>query len=192
MPLLLLLAFAPARAAPEPDDAAAFDAWLNHHPVTQLEDFLAERKLNGIVPTRSLLRTATDWRRCKAPQFEIPPKSHWPVMREVVALVAELKKREILKEVDGASAYRNPALNACANGAPRSAHTVSWALDLTAEGPSIDVTKLCAFWRDEGRKWNMGLSRYPSGRIHLDVSGWRTWGADHTYRTSFCLAQRKD
>lgn len=176
-----------ACAAPEPDDAQAFDEWLRTHPVKELEDYLAAERLNGVLPTRHLLRTATDWEKCGGPRFEIPPRDQWPVMRQVVSLVAELKKRGIVKDVEGASAYRNPRLNACAHGAPRSAHTKSFAIDITAEPGQVDVGRLCRFWRDEGQAWRMGMSRYPSGRIHLDVSGWRTWGADHTRRTSFCL-----
>jgi hypothetical protein len=176
-----------AACAAEPDDAKEFDAWLREHPVGELEAYLHEHHVSGIMPTRSLLRTATDWRKCGGPQFEVPPKDRWPVMRQVLDLVAELKRRGILKNVEGASAYRNPELNKCANGAPRSAHTKSFALDITADEGQVDVAKLCDFWRNEGKAWQMGLSRYPSGRIHLDVTGWRTWGADHTRHTSFCL-----
>ena len=185
-PLLLLIATCGVAHA-EPDDGQAFEAWIKTHPVGDLEAFLAQDKLTGVVPTRDLLRTATDWRQCGGPQFELPPRDHWPAVKKVVALVAELKKREIVKQVEGASAYRNAQLNACAHGAPRSAHALSYALDITADPGQVDVQRLCRFWRDEGQAWKMGLSRYPSGRIHIDVSGWRTWGADHTRKTSFCL-----
>ena len=40
--------------------------------------------------------------------------------------------------------------------------------------------KVHSFWRAQGKGWNMGLSRYPSGRIHVDRTGWRTWGEDYT------------
>ncbi|MBC5763962.1 D-Ala-D-Ala carboxypeptidase family metallohydrolase [Ramlibacter albus] len=184
--LASLLCLAAACAA-EPDDQKEFDAWMREHPVGELEAYLHENHVSGILPTRSLLRTATDWKKCGAQQFEVPPKDRWPVMRQVLDLVAELKKRGILKDVEGASGYRNPELNKCANGAPRSAHTKSFAIDITADPGQVDVEKLCNFWRNEGKAWQMGMSRYPSGRIHLDVSGWRTWGADHTSKTSFCL-----
>lgn len=183
---LLACACAFGRAAAA-DDAQDFDAWIQAHPVGELESFLAQDQLNGVVPTRDLLRTATDWQRCGGPRFELPPRDHWPALKQVLRLVAELKKRGILRDVEGASAYRNARLNACAHGAPRSAHTLSYALDITADPDQVDVPRLCRFWRDEGQRWKMGLSRYPSGRIHLDASGWRTWGADHTRRTSFCL-----
>ena len=170
------------------DDAGDFDAWLKDHSVKELEDYLHENNLAGVLPTRQLLRTATDWRKCGGPQFEIPPRDRWPVVLHVLDLLAELKALRIVGDVQGASAYRNPVLNACANGAPRSAHTMSFAVDITSDA-GVDVDRLCRFWRDEGKAWQMGLSRYPSGRIHLDVSGWRTWGADHTHKTSLCATQ---
>jgi hypothetical protein len=184
-----LLCLLGGACAAQEDDAKEFDAWLhaNSNAAKALEEYLHENHLAGVLPTRQLLRTATDWRRCNAPRFEIPPRDRWPVMRQVLDLLAELKKRGIVKDVEGASAYRNPQLNACAHGAPRSAHTKSFALDITADPAQVDVARLCRFWRDEGKPWGMGLSRYPSGRIHLDVSGWRTWGADHTRKTSLCV-----
>jgi len=45
---------------------------------------------------------------------------------------------------------------------------------------------LCGFWSEHGRSWNMGLGRYPSGRIHVDTSGYRTWGADDTGKYAYC------
>jgi hypothetical protein len=184
---LLLLMAACGLARAEPDDSQEFEAWIKTHPVGELEAFLAQDKLSGVVPTRDLLRTATDWQRCGGPRFEMPPRDHWPAVKKVIAMVATLKKLGIVKDVEGASAYRNAQLNACAHGAPRSAHTLSYALDITADPGQVDVGRLCRFWRDQGKQWNMGLSRYPSGRIHLDASGWRTWGEDHTRKTSFCL-----
>lgn len=189
--LLLLLAALPAAAAPEEDDGPLFDAWIKTHSVAEFEDDLAASGLNGVVPTRQLLRTATDWKRCGAERFEIPPRAQWPAVKRVLRLVAELKKRKVLEDFEGASGYRNPALNRCAGGARSSAHTRSFALDIIPRhAGGADEQRLCAFWRQEGRAWNMGLSKYPSGRIHLDVSGWRSWGADHTRATSFCAQPR--
>jgi hypothetical protein len=33
----------------------------------------------------------------------------------------------------------------------------------------------------------MGVSRYPSGRVHIDRHGYRTWGATHKRASSYCL-----
>ncbi len=185
--LLLSLAALPAAGAAEEDDGPLFDAWIKTHSVADFEEELAKSELNGVVPTRQLLRTATDWKRCGAERFEIPPRAQWPEVKKVLQLVAELKKRKVLEDFEGASGYRNPALNRCAAGAPRSSHTRTFALDIIPRGDGgADEQRLCAFWRKEGQAWNMGMSKYPSGRIHLDTSGWRSWGADHTSATSFC------
>jgi len=50
------------------------------------------------------------------------------------------------------------------------------------------MQKLCGFWQEEGRAWNLGLMRYPSGRIHIDTVGYRTWGADHSGKSTACIA----
>jgi hypothetical protein len=193
--LLFFLAAAalPAAAAVEEDDGPLWDAWLKAHAesVAAFEDDLAKSELNGVVPTRQLLRTATDWKKCEQPRFEIPPRAQWPDVKRVLRLVAELKKRKILVEFEGASGYRNPKLNRCAGGAKGSSHTRSFALDIIPRGAAgADEERLCAFWRTEGQDWDMGLSKYPSGRIHMDTSGWRTWGGDHTRRSAFCAARR--
>ena len=77
-------------------------------------------------------------------------------------------------------------LAACAGGAARSAHMRSFALDFTPMDESDITQKLCDFWRAEGKNWNMGLSRYPSGRIHIDTAGFRTWGVNKNGATPTC------
>lgn len=186
---LACLACAPhARAATIPDDEAAFNEWAKHRQLAlgRFEKFLEDSRVRGLVPTRHLLRTATDWRKCGGPQFELPPLSHWPDIKQVLLLVAELKERRILEEFEAVSNYRNPVLNKCANGAPKSSHTRSFALDILPLNGRVDEQGLCTFWRTRGKAWDMGLSKYPSGRIHLDVSGYRTWGATHGRDSAFC------
>ncbi|HEY8356726.1 MAG TPA: D-Ala-D-Ala carboxypeptidase family metallohydrolase, partial [Ramlibacter sp.] len=121
---------------------------------------------------------------CKAPPFQLPPQQHWQEAGRVLALLKELRRTEVLGPFAVMSAYRDPALNACAGGARRSSH-MRFAVDFVPLSP-WDDQKLCAFWRGEGRRWDMGLSRYPSGRIHIDRAGWRSWGASHGGATSFC------
>jgi hypothetical protein len=43
----------------------------------------------------------------------------------------------------------------------------------------------------QGKDWNMGFSRYPSGRIHIDTAGYRTWGYDHTGKSAVCTPPEK-
>lgn len=170
------------------EDDEAFAQWLKTHNVGDFEAYLAQSGLNGVVPTRHLVRTATDSLRCGGPRFEIPPREKWPEVKLVLLLVRELRRRDILGEFEAVSNYRNPKLNACAGGARRSSHTRTFAMDILPVKGGVDERRLCEFWRKEGRSWQMGLSKYPSGRIHLDTSGWRTWGSSHKKDSAFCLA----
>jgi hypothetical protein len=180
-----LLGFASSAAMANEHEAALYAEWARTAPVAEFEQYLREANLGNVIPTQQLARTASDWKRCAGPRFELPPKHLWPEVRKVVGLVAELKKRGIFQEVEAVSNYRNPKLNACAGGAKHSAHTSSFAVDIVP-GATVNAFKLCNFWRTQGKTWKMGLSRYPSGRIHLDTSGYRTWGASHGKASSVC------
>lgn len=182
--LLLITTFALAAAAPAlAEDHTPLDKVKN---AAEFSAYLAKQGLAQVMPLPQLLRTATDWKRCAGPQFEVPPRERWEEVSKVLSLVAELKRQGILHAFEGASNYRNPKLNRCAGGAGGSAHTRMFAVDIVPKANGVDEKRLCQFWRTEGRKWNMGLSRYPSGRIHLDTMNWRTWGAGHTSKTAFC------
>ena len=174
-------------APPQASPRAPAPADANRPPISiDFENYLEQAGLHKLVPVSQLYRTASDWQRCGGPQYEVPPRAHWPEVKEVLALLAELKRRKIVGNVEVASAYRNPRLNACAGGAPRSSHTRSFAIDIVGPPGQVNEQALCAFWRTDGKSWAMGLSRYPSGRIHIDTSGWRTWGADHSRKTAIC------
>jgi hypothetical protein len=191
--IALLLLTVATRAVPAViDDEAAFRRWAKANPeVGNFEKYLAGAQLGGVIPTRQLVRTASDWERCLGPQFDIPPPEQWPDVAQVLRLVVELKRRKILREFEVASGYRKPPLNQCAKGAKKSSHAVSFAIDILPVGrDGVDELALCGFWVAEGQHWLMGLSKYPSGRIHLDTSGWRTWGADHSRGSAFCAVPR--
>lgn len=184
--LLLMLPCLQAWAA-EARDEPLFRQWrAQHEPKVQaFEAFLGREQLSNVVELQQLLRTASDWQRCQAEPFEVPPPSNWPDVRTTLRLVRELRQRQLLPSFDVHSAYRNPALNECAHGAAQSAHKTHFALDIATTGdPSVWLAGLCRFWRDEGRLWQMGLSRYASGRIHIDTKRYRTWG--NTGRTPLC------
>jgi uncharacterized protein YcbK (DUF882 family) len=138
------------------------------------------------VPTYQLLRSASMWKECRAEPFELPPPEHWKQVRDLLILLRELKNEGVLPEIEVVSAYRDPRLNRCAGGAPGSSHQ-QFAVDI-APVSEEHGQRLCRFWRDQGRAWEMGVSRYPSGRIHIDRSGYRTWGASHKRGSSYCLA----
>lgn len=154
--------------------------------VQAFEAFLHSEKLGDVIPLAQLLRTASDWQRCNAEPFEVPPPSNWPDAGATLRLVAELKRRQLLPPFEVHSAYRNPALNECAQGAAHSAHKTHFALDIVTVGDqSAWMAELCRFWRTEGQPWNMGLSRYASGRIHIDTKRYRTWG--NIGKTPLCV-----
>lgn len=183
--LLACAARVPARA--EERDETMFKGWVRTANSGRFEKFLHSAGLDKVLPLHQLLRTASDWSKCGGPPFEIPPERQWPDVNNVLLLVKELKRRRLLAEFEAVSSYRNPSLNSCAGGAPNSAHARQFAIDLTLPAGKGDGPLLCEFWKAEGQSWNMGLSKYPSGRIHLDTAGYRTWGASHKHGTSFCV-----
>ena len=189
----VLLCTGCAHAEGDDRDIVMFHQWLPGHrgEVAAFEAYLVKQQLADVVPIYQLLRSASFWRECKAEPFEVPPASQWAQAGEVLLLLKELRAIGVLGPFSVVSAYRDEELNRCSGGSKRSSH-MRFAVDILPLGPTDDQ-KLCEFWRDQGSRWEMGLSRYPSGRIHLDRTGWRTWGADYTLRSSFCtqLAQKR-
>lgn len=166
--------FALWRAA-QPEATHAFEQHLQGQGVAQ------------VLPLHQLLRSASSWEACGAEPFAMPPQAQWPAVVSVLRLLQALRAAGVVgTEMEVHSAYRGPALNACAQGAAGSAHLRSFALDFTFPAGPDPTDRLCAFWREQGPAWRMGLSRYPSGRIHIDTAGFRTWGADHTGRSAVC------
>lgn len=192
---------APAAPSPEPApsppadvklsdperDAVLFEHWRARRgpEVEAFESFLVYEKVAKVVPTYQLLRSASMWKECRADPFELPPPQEWEKVRDVLVLLRELRERQVLPTFEVVSAYRDPKLNRCAGGAPRSSH-MQFAVDIAPLSPA-EGERLCRFWREHGKAWDMGVSRYPSGRIHIDRTGWRTWGASHRRGSSYCL-----
>lgn len=166
-----------------------FDKWHENHinEVGIFTLFLKSEKLDKVLPLHQLLRTASSWEGCNAAPFEVPPPENWQGVFRTLHLLDQLKKRGILTEFEIHSAYRNAELNVCAGGAPSSAHQTDFAIDLTTENQPELADKLCDFWRKEGKAWQMGLSRYASGRIHIDTKRFRTWG--NKGDVPYCLAK---
>jgi hypothetical protein len=171
------LAFAVWRAG-QADGAEQIQAFERH---------LGQQGVGQVLPLHQLLRSASSWQSCGAEPFALPPPEQWPAAVSVLRLLQALQASGIVgTNLEIHSSYRGPALNACAQGAPGSAHLRSFALDFTPVDGADPTERLCTFWRDQGQAWRMGLSRYPSGRIHIDTAGYRTWGADHTGRSAVC------
>ncbi|HEY1089632.1 MAG TPA: D-Ala-D-Ala carboxypeptidase family metallohydrolase [Burkholderiaceae bacterium] len=194
LPLVLLCAACAAPPPPAGDGEtrtrASYEAWRasTTAPVAAFEGELAAAGLAGLVPMHELLRSASDWAPCKASPYDIPPPAQWADVRSVLSLLKALREQGVLNRIEVYSTYRNEALNACAQGAKGSAHLRAYALDFRPLDDEAAGQRLCQFWQVWGKTWRMGLSRYPSGRIHIDTHGWRTWGADHSGKTAFCTA----
>jgi len=183
-------AAAQAEAKPQADperDSVLFTLWRSKHAaqVDPFAGYLVSESLAQVVPTYQLLRSASMWKECHAQPFEVPPAAQWEKVRDLLILLRELRERQVLPAFEVVSAYRDPRLNRCAGGAPGSSHQ-KFAVDLAPLTPA-EGARLCRFWREEGRKWDMGVSRYPSGRIHIDRNGYRTWGANYKRGSSYCL-----
>lgn len=164
-----------------------FSSWRStmEVQVSEFEKYLQTSQVSDIVPLQQLVRTATDWEVCGGPRFELPPKQHWSDVVRTLRLLKSLRSEiESVGQMEVVSAYRNPRLNKCAGGAGRSAHTRSFALDLV--GSTSAASEICTFWKRRGSELQMGLSRYKSGRVHIDTAGYRSWGNDFTRKTSYC------
>jgi uncharacterized protein YcbK (DUF882 family) len=184
--LIACLPFA-VRAVTEERDAVVFQHWRSEHAkeVRDFETYLVAEELAHVAPAYQLLRSASMWKECKGQPFAVPPQKYWNDVKDVLRLLQELRAQNVLGEFEVVSAYRDEKLNRCSGGSKRSSH-MRFAVDILPlkgdYGP-----RLCKFWADHGKAWNMGLSRYPTGRIHIDRTGWRTWGKDYTRNTSFCF-----
>jgi hypothetical protein len=184
--LLLMTACSTTKLAP-----FNFDWWRFWHQgeVERFTQYLDSQGLSEVLPISQLLRSASDWERCDAEPFAVPPQQQWEAVASVLRLLKFLESSGVLSgRIVVYSGYRNPTLNACAGGAAGSAHARGFALDIRVLAAVNPTEALCNFWRMKGKEWNMGFSIYPSGRIHIDTAGYRTWGYEHTGKSAVCSA----
>jgi hypothetical protein len=174
---------------------ADYYAWLARNPDgrQQVIDFgrrLASEGVDGVIPVWQLVRTSSSWSQCAADPFEVAPADKWS---HIVATLRFVRDQVVpaIGEVEALSAYRNESLNACSAGAPRSAHRMFFALDLTPV--SADVTRdnlirsVCTAHGRQGRAYQAGLGFYSGLRFHVDSNGFRKWGADGKGASSPCV-----
>lgn len=178
-----------ALALADERDVWMFAQWAGDHQTRPFREMLVNARLYGVVPIHQLLRSASDWKLCRASPFAVPPASNWPAVRSTLSLLQALGDQKVLGPFEVVSAYRDAGLNRCAGGAVGSAHTRAFAVDVLLPAWA-DPNPLCRFWQQHGQAWNMGLGRYPSGRIHIDTAGYRTWGGDGSAGSSFCSKPR--
>jgi hypothetical protein len=184
--LALLLAAAPATAQelPEGQGEAEFRAAYDSSPgfrggVLSFEAWQQAAGVSGVLPTWQVIRTASMWRECNGPPFEVPPAHFWPDMVKTLRFIRD-HVRPTLGPVEAVSGYRNPALNNCARGAARSAHLDFFALDLVPVQPLTRrqlFERLCPLHSAHGAASSVGLGFYSFSRFHVDTRGFRRWGS---------------
>jgi hypothetical protein len=206
LPLLLLASAAPAQPAPtapapQPSiagvwnpaapyvtagqDEPGYRSWYLAAPwraaqVKAFNDYLTANQVGGILPTWTLLRTATSWQECGQQPFEVPPSDEWPHMVQTLRYVRD-HVIPVVGPVEAVSVYRNPQLNKCAGGAPESAHKLDSAIDMVPLQPIDRVTlmrRLCGVHTEFGGPYNAGLGFYAYLRFHIDSTKFRRWNMD--------------
>jgi hypothetical protein len=178
--------------------AADFRSWIagsgaNRDDVTAFGRFLAAQGVGSIVPLWELTRTSSSWEECGAEPFEAPPRDKW----EHIVTTLKFVRDDVIPavgQVEVVSGYRNAKLNACSDGAPRSAHREFFALDLTPVNAAVDraemIRSVCRAHARDGASYNAGLGFYTGRRFHVDSNGFRKWGANGKGATSPCLSSR--
>ena len=164
-------------------DEPGYRAWVSRSPVrsTQVSAFhsyLDQAGVAYVVPTWQLLRTASQWQRCGSEPFTVPPLDEWANVVNTLRYVRDHVVPAVGR-VEAVSAYRNPALNRCAGGAPASVHQHLSAIDLVPLNPlsrNEMMARLCPAHAVEGPRYSVGLGFYTKHRFHVDTWKFRTWG----------------
>jgi hypothetical protein len=146
--------------------------------VKAFHDYLTTYGVGGVAPTWQLLRTATDWQKCGAEPYEVPPVNAWPNIVAALRYVGSYVTPRI-GPVEVVSVYRNPTLNTCAGGAQESTHLMLGAIDMVPLRPITReslMTQLCTIHRQSGERFLTGLGLYKGVRFHIDNRKYREWG----------------
>lgn len=186
--LLLLLILSPtpacAQELPVGQSEADYRAWLDANPgrrgqILSFEAWETAAGVRDVLPTWQVIRTASMWRECQGEPFEVPPIALWPGLTRTLAFIRD-HVRAAVGPLEAVSGYRNPALNACAHGAPGSAHQGYSALDLVPLTPMTRrqlFERLCPMHARYGAAAQAGLGFYAFTRFHIDTKSFRRWGS---------------
>lgn len=195
--LLTALVVGPATAQPEAEEGqneADYHAWLARDPAVRAQviafhTHLELQNVADIVPTWQLVRTASMWRACNGPRFEVAPFTEWAhIVRTLKFVRAHVVP--VVGPVEAVSGFRNEGLNKCSGGAPESAHRHFYALDLVPQraiGRAGLIRSLCRIHEWRGGEYDIGLGFYSGVRFHVDSKGFRKWGPDGKGATSPCI-----
>jgi hypothetical protein len=183
-----------ASSLPEGQTKADYLAWLARDAgaraeVLSFKSFLDAARVDDVIPTWQLVRTASKWRECEGPRFEVAPMGEWTHIAETLKFV-KVHVEPVIGDVEAVSGFRNAELNQCSGGAKASAHRHFFALDLIPAnddlGRSEMIRSICKVHDFRGQDYGIGLGFYNGNRFHVDSKGFRRWGADGKGATSPC------
>ncbi|NWH07742.1 MAG: hypothetical protein HXY22_03680 [Alphaproteobacteria bacterium] len=170
----------------------AFAAFLakpeNSAGVEAFETYLKAQGVADIIPASELLRTGTDWEKCAASAFALPPLETWTHIVPTLRLIRD-DIIPTIGPVEAVSGYRNPLFNACAGGRAKGAHPGFFALDLVPLKPisrAALIKSLCSLHDARAEATGFGLGFYDGLRFHVDTMRARRWGRDGRRATSPC------
>lgn len=194
--LISLLVSVPALAQSEPEgqNEADYHAWLARDPAVRAQviafrTHLENKGLVDVLPTWQLVRTASMWRECNGPRFEVAPFTEWAHIVLTLKFI-RTHVEPVIGPVQAVSGFRNAGLNQCSGGAKESAHRHFFALDLV---PIHQIARdglirsICKIHEWRGAAYDIGLGFYSGLRFHVDSKGFRKWGPDGRGATSPCV-----
>jgi hypothetical protein len=183
-----------AQSLPEGQSKADYLAWLARDPgaraeVLSFKSYLEAAGVEQVVPTWQLVRTASKWRECSGPRFEVAPMGEWTHIAETLQFV-KAHVEPVIGSVEAVSGFRNEELNQCSGGAKASAHRHFFALDLVPANHDLSrgamIRSICKIHDFRGEDYDIGLGFYTGNRFHVDSKGFRRWGANGKGATSPC------
>jgi hypothetical protein len=173
-------------------DANRFAKWQQYGThkaqAAALQSYLTQNGVGNVLPIRQLLRSDTQWRKCGAEPFAVPPKDQWSHIIPTLKVIRDAVQ-PLLGPVEALSVFRGPAINRCIRGASQSMHLRFHAIDMRpvrAVTRAQLIQKLCKLHAEKGKVLNMGLGIYRGTRFHIDTAGYRRWGQDHHAASSPC------
>jgi hypothetical protein len=183
-----------ASAPAEGQSRADYLAWLAREPaaraqVLSFKSYLEAANVEQVLPTWQLVRTASMWRECNGPRFEVAPFAEWQHIAGTLKFVKN-HVEPVIGDVEAVSGFRNAELNSCSGGAKASAHRHFFALDLVPANEDLTrsamVRSICKIHEWRGADYDVGLGFYSGNRFHVDSKGFRKWGPDGKGATSPC------
>ncbi|WP_444943117.1 hypothetical protein ACJJIK_14015 [Microbulbifer sp. ZKSA006] len=160
---------------------AAFNQFLrqgnNRSRIQALDQWLRERGLAGIFPTRELLRQGDQWLNLEEAPFAIPPRDLWPNIAKTLTLVRD-QLIPLIGPVTVVSAYRTNSYQRKLAPQKHPHHRDFCGLDLIPKshiGHRELAEELSALHARLGPESRAGMGLIDGILFHIDTCGYRTW-----------------